>query len=148
MRFRLVEDLSTLEEDFEALLEAELAKKKTIRGETSLRECLCSLLEWKLDYTKYMLHHKDGDHFNNDIDNLILLPTNLEYKNPNTHIHKMTQADKLTMDRTKTRTKKYRNYLDELKELNGIDVFNSLRSGKLMSPRKTLITVFNSCINI
>lgn len=150
MKFKLVEDWNRLEEDFQALLEAELAKRATMRGETSLRECLCSLLEWKcgikLNPNNYMLHHKDGNHFNNDIKNLILLPVGIKYKNPNSHLHNMS-SDKITMDKDQSRTKRYRSYLDELDELDGIDVFNSLCSRKLVTVRKKRIEISNISID-
>ena len=134
MKFRLVEELS----------EEEKLDEATVRGETSLRECLCSLLEWKcgikIDPTRVMLHHKDGNHGNNDIRNLILLPITDRWKNPNSHLHGMQRSNKLELtSETGARNKKYRAYLDELDIINGIDIFNSLRCSKLMSVKRNII---------
>ena len=59
LKFKLVESID------DRLIE-EVLEEGTIRGETSLRECLCSLIEWKcgikIDPKSVMLHHKDGNH--------------------------------------------------------------------------------------
>lgn len=134
MKFKLVEQI----------LDEEVLKEATIRGETSLRECLCSLLEWKcgikIDPIRVMLHHKDGNHENNDIRNLILLPITTSWKNPNSHLHGMQRSNKLEFtSKTGARNKKYKAYLDELDIINGIDIFNSLRCSKLMSVKRNII---------
>ena len=63
------------------------AKSKCVRGQTLIKKLLkenikerkcesCGLTEWKGEEIPLELHHIDGNHFNNDLDNLQLLCPN------------------------------------------------------------------------
>ena len=52
-------------------------REKLIKSELKERKCeLCGLSEWLNAPIKLELHHKDGDHYNNELDNLELLCPN------------------------------------------------------------------------
>ena len=114
MRFRLVE---------------EILDEAHYRGETSLRQCLCDLINKfcgiTLNHTDYVLHHFDGDHSNNAIDNLILLLKQTSNSNPNTSVHNNHRYGKFNIDRLD------QNYISELRKHSAIDVYSSILNNKL-----------------
>lgn len=108
------------------------------RGEASLRACLCDLLrkfcDIEVDYTKCMLHHKNGNHSINNVDNLILFPTDIEYRNPNSVIHALQKREGFTFSPND------KEYLEAIAKLFGIDVWKSIQVGHLVSSNNQLIT--------
>lgn len=102
------------------------------RGDTTLRQCLCSVLNLfcgtNINYLDTVIHHKNGNHDDNDIDNLIIfrkIPTN---KNANTSIHaRHRRGDFIDFNSSNP------DYTDNLYDLKGIDVWKSLNYGRLVS---------------
>lgn len=59
-------------------------KEKLLRDGIKEYKCeLCSLKEWQGQPIPLELHHKDGDHYNNSLDNLSLLCPNCHALQPN-----------------------------------------------------------------
>ena len=133
MKFKLIEN-------FDNYLTEQKLDEATIRGETSLRQFLCSLLSLACHCTlidaDYVIHHKDGNHFNNNYDNIILLPK-LSGSNPNTTLHNLYRAGKI--DFSSTNPILYNRYLDQLEIMKGIDVFISLSAHRLLNSKGKII---------
>lgn len=113
------------------------------RGETSLRECVVDLLNkfcgTSLNYKDTILHHLDGDHYNNSIDNLMIFRVsvvNNVRKNANSSIHNM----KKFRDWVGALATIYSNdYEDVLYLYKGIDVYRSMCVGRFVSKNGKLV---------
>ena len=62
----------------------------SVRGNTVARQILCQLfnkyvLPQPVDYNDYVLHHKDYNHNNNDLDNLILIKIGIKENHSKFH---------------------------------------------------------------
>lgn len=123
------------------------------RGEQALRECLCDLIYKYCKYypnaAEFMLHHKDGHHNHNNIDNLILLPTYLkstaaigkQVRNPNTVLHNAERQGKISFKKLAgLSSTAYDDYLTKLELLVGIDVWKSMKAGSLVNSKNNPIT--------
>lgn len=134
MKFRLIEDI---------LFE----EQKHYRGETSLRQFVCSLLHTFLggnfNYNDYIIHHKDGDHSNNNIENIILLQRkdidnpNLQ-RNYNTSLHNLQRRDRIVFDPNEDE-EKYKEYLRYLEKFRGIDILQTIKNKRLSNSNGDLI---------
>ena len=59
-------------------------KEKLIRDGIKLHQCeKCGLTEWNGKPIPLELHHKDGDHYNNEMSNLEILCPNCHAQEPN-----------------------------------------------------------------
>ncbi len=127
------------------LLEDEEIKKQHYRGETSLRQFVCSLLHSFLggnfNHNDYIIHHKDGNHENNNIENIILLqkkdiddPT--LQRNYNTSIHNFERSGKISF---KIKDREYEEYLNYLEKIRGIDILETIKNKRLSNSKGDLI---------
>lgn len=63
--------------DTEKYIKSSVLKEKLFRENIKKQECeLCGLSEWLGEPLTLELHHKDGNHFNNELDNLQILCPN------------------------------------------------------------------------
>jgi 5-methylcytosine-specific restriction endonuclease McrA len=60
-----------------SVVKSHILKQKLIRDGIKANECeLCGISMWRGVKIPLELHHKDGNHFNNELDNLIILCPN------------------------------------------------------------------------
>lgn len=76
--------LSAIEYTKSTCVKSHLLKEKLIRDGLKEYKCeLCGLSEWQGQPIPLELHHKDGNHYNNELDNLQILCPNCHALQPN-----------------------------------------------------------------
>ena len=109
-------------------------EKPTIRGEKALREFVCDLLHLYCNHylsaDEFMIHHRNGNHQQQSVDNILLLPkydSKTTNRNYNSTIHNEIKNHELNLDKNDPKYNLMLIYMD------AIDVLKSIKSGKIVN---------------
>lgn len=109
------------------------------RGDTTLRQFIYNLLNYftgsNLNSTDYIIHHKNGMHEDNSVNNIVLLSRldindSTKIRNYNSKLHGLERNNKISFNSSDDLYSKYLEYLEEYK---AIDVANSIERKALVS---------------